>query len=172
MTVFGNTSNPSTLIIPTTTNYLTKTKYCNGCPYVEIRPLNKHNLYSNWFCAYHKLQGGTNNITLINFKVENGKFVETPSFCPKSKQKNLSPYERLKLWKKITPLTKFEDIEEGYLYHIPPINGQLRKDIVVVKKFLHTFEYKLYNSMDKSSYYIYSDDVAVNFMSKVKKIDL
>ena len=171
MTVFGNTANPSTVIVPTTTNYLTKKSFCNGCPFVEIRPLNKHNLYTNWFCAYHKMRGKTQNIKLIDFKVENGRFVETPSFCPKGEYKRMKASEREKLWKAIKPLTNFEDIEEGYVYHIPPVNGQSRKDIVVVRKYLRTFEYKLYNSQDNASYYIYDDDIVFKFMSKIKKIE-
>lgn len=171
MTEFGNTSNPSTLRIPTTTNYLKgNTKYCNGCPFVEIRPLNKANVFSNWFCAYHKIksEGETQNIKLIDFKIEQGMFVPSPSFCPKEKKRNLTPKEREKLWKSIKPLNKFEDVEEGCIYHIPPVNGKPRKDIIVIRKYIKTFEYKLYGSKDTSSYYMYDDDISVNFMAKIK----
>lgn len=164
MKLFGNNSNPSLDTIPKGTFQLKN--YCNSCPYVEVRRLNKNSDYYNWFCAYNKKQND-GELKLIDFKVKLGSFVEKPSFCKKDEAKD-KERERLKKWKSIKGKTSFNEIEEGCVYHVPPVNGEKRFDILIVRKYPRTFEYRIYNSDDSRLYYMYDDELAIKFMTKIK----
>ena len=85
MRIFGSTNNPS--YDKGSQNGIKLNDFCNGCPFVELRSLNKKNQFYNWFCTHDKIED--DDVKLIDFKVRPGTFVPRPSFCKKNEKKEI-----------------------------------------------------------------------------------
>lgn len=66
--------------------------------------------------------------------------LKVPSWCPKfgdnveETKETTRKKTPLEMWDDVTAKIKWEDIEVGKTYHIPPYNSQERSDIVVTTK--------------------------------------
>ena len=72
---------------------------------------------------------------------------------------------------KIGPLTKFEDIEVGATYHIPPIIIYGRRDIIVEKKDWNTISGKMrHEDGTWTNSTLYRTELSMRYLIKRKHI--
>lgn len=73
--------------------------------------------------------------------------------------------------KSLKTITRWEDIEVGSKYHMPPLSYNRRFDFIVVSKNRDYLTYKKLSDVDNffSNYYvIYKNDVKSKFIVKLK----
>ena len=76
-------------------------------------------------------------------------------------------FNQLLLLQRSKGIIKWEDIVVGFKYHIPPIAGTSRKDIIVISKDNSSLKYQ---NIGKESYPVimFRADVASKFLSRIK----
>ena len=146
-------------------------QFCNACPHSSVKKFSSDTIGEryNCYCDYKE-----NNSKLVELSAKFGTFVETPAWCPLNKPQveekkvavSLTPYEIKERLKKLKPFSKWEDIKEGHVYHIPPLYpGDKRKDVYVTYKSSTSVSYKVLGA--KNTYAIntlYPSSVEVNFL--------
>lgn len=142
-------------------------KYCNGCRFAK-RTQNANAYYNTWVCGKF-VCGDKTNVT-IDFNVHEGNLVRKPSWCPLTDsdfhESTLSPSERCKLWEKIKPITKYEEIASNKWYHVPPLNGNKRYDVYVIHKYLYSME--VVKRGETVHDYLSAKSLDVKFMTEIK----
>lgn len=112
---------------------------CNKCGYLVRRKSNYGSANSsNTYCDK------TDSIRLIELSVNDDEDITTPDWCPlieeetiKQKINNgikLSHGEKKAILMQHTPIISWDEIEANQIYHIPPLLGEKRKDILVTWK--------------------------------------
>lgn len=120
---------------------------CNSCGYLVKRKNNYGDAnYSNLYCDKH------NCIRLIELSVKDGSIVNTPDWCPIIKNekiitkisegKPLTIEEKKACLMKHQPFVAWDDIQPQHIYHIPPLLGEKRKDILVTWKGQYSCTFK------------------------------
>lgn len=120
-------------------------EYCSSCPFSEKRKSSeKSNEYNNWFCVYRTSSEILENKPPIYRSC--GSWIHkdvkllAPQWCPKTKQPQqresrlVSP-KSYNDWSKLPYMHQWEDFKEQTIYHIPPVNGDVRLNIIVLKKY-------------------------------------
>lgn len=76
-------------------------------------------------------------------------------------------FKQLVLLQRSKGIIKWEDIVVGFKYHIPPIAGASRKDIIVISKNNLSLKYQ-YVGQESYSVVMFRTDVASKFLSRIK----
>lgn len=145
-------------------------EYCNDCKF--CKKLQKTSgYYYDTYCMYGKDE---------NEVVSNGKLVQSWSFettkvikpihCPLIKRNRL-PID-YQLWKSITPITNWDDIEVGKVYHVPPVNGEKRMDVKVITKSQYMMNVKvLSGSNNGTTISFYPESLRCKFFIENKIVE-
>lgn len=75
-------------------------------------------------------------------------------------------FKQLVLLQRSKGIIKWEDIVVGFKYHIPPIAGASRKDIIVISKNNLSLKYQ-YVGQESYSVVMFRTDVASKFLSRI-----
>ena len=75
-------------------------------------------------------------------------------------------FNQLLLLQRSKGIMKWEDIVVGLKYHIPPIAGASRKDIIVINKDNLSLKYQ-YVGKESYSVVMFRTDVASKFLSRI-----
>lgn len=145
---------------------ITKRYYCNDCEFLKKLSVSATNtIYNNLYCKNHE-QGKTDK--LIDVSVSETRMTSTPKWCAINKDFSNTLHEEnevdkidlqgdTKLHKRgsktfysLDSRLKWEDIQIGKVYHIPPYNHNKRKDIIITTKTEYSATYKVFGS-DSSS---------------------
>lgn len=102
-------------------------KTCNGCPFCRVELEEGFSdasglTYYSYFCE--KLKG------FIDYYVLASEEVDAPENCPEKNKIKKQKEE----WLKLPTLTLWDEIKEGEIYHLPPLNGKPRMDVRVTFK--------------------------------------
>ena len=132
---------------------------------------------SNWICSKAIIPTYGKGRT-IDFKVNVGHLVRRPYWCPllekktdtvqKKRFSDLPRYEQEKYWEKIKPITTFKDIKEHKWYHIPPINGKKRTDVLVIAKYRYSIQVREKGKNFLDTDFIRDNSLEIKFMSEIK----
>ena len=135
-------------------NELSKITTCNVCPNSKCTDAcaSKGTLH-NWFCVTKGER------RLIDMSVLGSADVEIPTWCPLSlhkekeepKKKELSYKEKRDMWENIPNLCEWKNIKVNDIYHLPPIMGEKRKDIMITNVCDFSFQYRLLSKDPKKS---------------------
>ena len=142
--------------------------------------------FSDFKCIF---DGSTRLITNESLKDVNGKINLAPCWCPlmvrsssssssnsittpkeesekpvKKKFSELPYWEKNREWEKIPPVTEWEDIKVGTVYHVPPFLTTKRKDIIITSKTDYSISYREVNGNNKILYTAYPTNLLVNFL--------
>lgn len=112
---------------------------CNKCGYLVRRKSNYgSDNSSNTYCDK------TDSIRLIELSINDDEDIKTPDWCPLIEEKTikqkindgikLSYGEKKAILMQHTPIIPWDEIEANQIYHIPPLLGEGRKDILVTWK--------------------------------------
>ena len=107
-------------------------EYCDNCEFCKRVPKSS-GYYFDTYCTH----GKSKDDDISEFKLIQSWTFETskvykPVYCPKNKKKTLPiNYNQ---WKMIRPMVKWDDIKVGRVYHVPPVNGEKRMDVMVTTK--------------------------------------
>ncbi len=145
-------------------NNMEKTKtytFCSDCPHVIKKLIFTESQYYNYYCGKetNPYAQGMSQQRFIEVSYIPNKVISSPCWCPlkiKAEKErfangeggNIVPFsqlgysERHQRWMMKTPLIKWEDIKEDEIYHIPPMMGEKRKDVVIVFKTAYSAAYK------------------------------
>ena len=141
-----------------------KTHYASSCPSMG---------FTDYKCVH---DGSVRFVTQES--VEYGK-LDAPLWCPlkhktmdstatqteKKKFSELPYWERSKVWEKIPPRIKWEDIEVDKVYHIPPHMNEKRQDILITQKSNFSITYrKLNDTNSRILYTIYPSSLMAKFL--------
>ena len=155
---------------------------CNKCPKLTRR--SSYTLQGqerdNVYCDHFQ------TTRLIELSMQTNADINQPDWCPikkelelKEKMKNgvkLTEGEKRSLMMERKPLTDWDDIETNVVYHIPPLLGEPRKDIVVTYKSQYSCSYKNLSSTTKYSsietFYPSSLMTRFLFKHKFKKVKM
>lgn len=166
--------------------------HCNKCPH-KVTATSSSGI--NWYCGKCADEYTTTKNKNIKYFVKNGDLVPTPAWCPlkkesgkysafatKSKEDDykpkestyVSPYlEKLKIWNSLPHMSNWDSIEVNELYHVPPVNGEPRMDIIITHKSEYNIGYKTITKDNKAltTYAsFYKSSPQVNFLVKHKLI--
>lgn len=166
---------------------------CNECPHAikeDVKTQYNTFKYVNWFCgktvAPYSTNTGTPSQRSIEMSCVDTKKINSPYWCPfKGKMvktaigeattvtepkpfKDLPYMERREKWLKVKVLSTWETIKENEIYHIPPINGEERKDILVTYKSSYSLSYRNLNKPNSLVETMYPSSLNVNFFVKHK----
>ena len=112
---------------------------CNSCGFLLKRKTNysDHN-YNNVYCEKDE------RTKLIELSIKEGEDIKTPYWCPllenaKIEEKikegqTLTMGEKRTILMQHKPFIAWDDIKVQQIYHIPPLLGEKRKDILVTWK--------------------------------------
>ena len=147
-------------------------KCCNFCKNSTIISVgsdekSRYNLYCNF----------DDNTRMVDLSVPKDGYVEKPCWCPlmknssnkeTTKSKTLTYAEKVGLMNKIQPRIKWDDIEEGKVYHVPQFPGEERKDVLITRKNEHSLSYRDINSASNIVYTLYPTSLMVRFLVEHK----
>lgn len=112
---------------------------CNKCGFLVRRksnygPANSSNTYCD----------KTDSIKLIELSINDDDDIKTPDWCPLIEEETvrrkikdgikLSYGEKKAILMRHAPLIAWDEIEANQIYHVPPLLGEKRKDILVTWK--------------------------------------
>lgn len=161
--------------------------HCNKCPNKVTSKIGKDNK-SNWYCGKVPDVYTVTKNKNISYYVNDGELVPAPNWCPlkvKSdnkysalsssyKEEDYKPKTVVSPWSNLPHTSSWDDIKVNEIYHVPPINGEKRMDIIITSKTDYYIGYKTitkdgaaivsYNSFYKTS-------LQVNFLVKHKLIE-
>jgi hypothetical protein len=149
---------------------------CNKCPNLTRRSsyTQQGQERDNVYCDHFQ------TTRLIEFSMSTNQDIKFPDWCPikkemeiKEKMKNgikLTDGEKRALMMERKPLVAWDDIETNVLYHIPPLLGEPRKDILVTYKGQYSCSYKNLSSKAKypSIETFYPSSLMTKFLFKNK----
>lgn len=157
-------------------------KTCNDCPQSQCKESGGWGTsLCNWYCNTDKLK------RIIDMNVLSTKSLDIPKWCPlglhkqvsvqeKPKKKPLTYAEKREMWEDIPFLCKWEDIKISEIYHVPPVLGEKRKDVLITNISDFSFQYRLIdktnNSTSQATYTLYKSAIWWKFMVKHKIIKM
>lgn len=161
--------------------------HCNKCPHKVTSKITSSQSV-NWYCGkVPDMYTATKNKN-ISYLVRDGELVPSPNWCPlkeksdkpysvETRQKSTTYFEsweaKRKLWDKLPHTSSWDDIKVNEIYHVPPINGEKRMDIMITAKTQYSISYKTI-TQDGSAYTTHSSffktSPQVNFLVKHKLI--
>lgn len=106
--------------------------------------------------------------------------VPLPMWCPLKKGERManslgtekkkhvirSSYEMSNICRNIMPITKWEDIEVGEIYHVPPIGTDKRYDVFILEKTNHMVRMKRITNLETGTCYTTSEFKSNSFFWK------
>ena len=155
----------------------TCTNTCTNCIHL-VRREALTNESENVYCDKEK------TIRLIEFRIPKGQDVKMPHWCPIEeankiqvkidKGEKLTNGEKKTMLMRHTPLISWEDIKVNDVYHIPPLLGQDRKDVLVTWKGEYSCTFKNLSKGKNTIETIYPSTVESRFFvkHKLKKIEI
>lgn len=155
----------------------TCTNSCNNCIYLS-RKEALVNECENAYCNKEK------TIRLIEFRIPIGKDVKVPHWCPikeldnikikLNKGKKLTNGEKKIMLMNHTPFIAWDDIKVNHIYHIPPLLGEQRKDVLVTWRGEYSCTFKNLSSGGNRIETIYPSTLESRFFveHKLKKIEV
>ena len=161
---------------------LCKSGLCNKCPKLTRRAsyTMQGQERDNVYCEHFQ------TTRLIELSMVANQDVKQPDWCPikkemeiKEKMKNgikLTEGEKRTLMMERKPLTEWDEIETNVIYHIPPLLGEPRKDILITYKGQYSCSYKNISSNAKypsiETFYPSSLMTKFLFKHKFKKVKM
>lgn len=144
-----------------------KNKKCDNCKFCKREKedsfLSAGDLpYYSYFC--NKLNG------YIEYYVFGHETVNAPDHCPELMELKKSKY---KTWTSIGGMTTWEEIKEGEIYHLPPLNNKPRLDVQITFKSNYSCTGKIISKIPKNhSQFVtwYERDWQYKFLTKHKII--
>ena len=149
---------------------------CNDCIYFERREAIATET-ENVYCTKEK------TLRLIEFRIPKGQDVKLPFWCPieeaRKIQLKLDNGEKLTDGEKKTllmarkPFISWEEIEVNHIYHIPPLLGGKRKDVLVTWKGEYSCTFRNLSNEKNTVETIYPSTLESRFFvkHKLKKIE-
>ena len=153
---------------------------CDGCKHLVCRKSN-YSVYGsdNAYCEYEK------TIRLITLNADKNKDkIETPDWCPileeeKLRQKivngeKLTDGEKRKLLMRLKPSVKWDDIQKDEIYHIPPVLGEKRRDVIITWKGEYSCSLRDLSKTYVATETIYPSSLISRFLikHKIKKVEV
>ena len=107
-------------------------EYCNGCKFCK-QILKNSGFYYDTYCTYGKnYDDPVSELKLLqSWSYKDSKVIK-PIYCPNNKRK--TPPVNYTQWKLIKPTMEWDNIKVGQVYHVPPVNGEKRMDVMVITK--------------------------------------
>ena len=146
---------------------------CNNCPQLVTRKSNYGEEGSlNAYCEEGR------SIRLLELCTDLSKDIKSPSWCSKmesekikdkiSKGEKLTDGEKRSVLMRHTPLVEWKDIEVNQIYHIPPLLGEKRRDILVTWRGEYSATFKDLTKSYKSTETMYPSTLIARFLVKHK----
>lgn len=157
-------------------------KKCNGCGQAICNMVKSSNGERfNWYCEMG------NEWRSLEIAAPKGFQVPRPHWCPKynkngesttrtttstvsTMETTKSVYESMT---QVKPMTPWDDIKENTIYHVPPMMGQNRRDILVTKKTDYIINYKVLQknmSVNNATYTLYPSMQLAKFLVPHKNL--
>lgn len=144
-------------------------KKCDGCPFCRREKEEAFSSgaslpYYSYFCT--KLN------SFVEYYVFSYEKVTAPKNCPELVEKTV---DITKSWKNIEGMTKWEEITEGEIYHLPPLNNKPRMDVEITFKSNYSCTAKILSPTPKYQSRLvtwYARDWEYKFLKKHKLIKL
>lgn len=140
---------------------------CKTCLWSSVMTKTPAPGYSTYRCM-HKGNGRFITVDDIN---KGGGF--KPLWCPlavaSAPKRPLTYSEKNAIWEKMPPKVKYEDIEVGARYHVPPFSYNTdRYDIVIKSKTTYSVDYvRIINGAESSyKYSLYPTTPLLRYMVK------
>lgn len=179
---------------------------CRKCSYVSQKRSVERNEYAedtglighDYFCTHPELKSkiyDKNGNELLRC-VQRCRYTDypipAPTWCPyitklnelkvaspnKNMKQKRTNQEILQEYKKVPEITKWEDIEEGEVYHYPPLLYEKRSDYLVIRKNdFHIYTRQVAEdgvTLTTGSRYFYKSDKKYKFLvkHKIKEFDV
>lgn len=152
---------------------------CNNCSFITCRKSN-YSVYGsdNVYCNHDK------SIRLIELGADMNKDIKSPEWCPIAEAQRIT--DKMNSGEKLTegekrtilmrhkPLIQWDDIKNDEIYHIPPLLGEKRRDVLVVWKGEYSCTIRDLSKNYNASETIYPSTLASRFFikHKIKKIEI
>ena len=167
--------------------------HCNKCPH-KVTVKNRASENTNWYCGKTTdMYTATKNKNIAYLK-RDGELIPTPTWCPlkvksnekysafatKSKVDDYKPTysesweDKAKKWNNLHHTCSWDDVKVDEIYHVPPINGEKRMDIIITSKTSYNIGYKTItkNGVAITTYNsFYKTSPQINFLVKHKLIN-
>ena len=112
---------------------------CRKCPHAYTADsFDGGGIQQDWFCGHPD----NKNARCIEEYVDDNYEIITPNQCPLKMKRRITQDERKQLINKTWGPTDWDDIQEGKVYHLPPVANQKRQDILVIAKTQYCISYK------------------------------
>lgn len=162
--------------------------HCNKCPHKVTSKVTTSQT-TNWYCGKVVDTYTATKNKNVAYLIRDGELVPSPNWCPlkeKSDKQYSSDYKpktttyldsweaKRRVWDNLPHTSSWDDIKVNEIYHVPPINGEKRMDIMITSKTQYVISYKIINQNGltytvHSSFYKTSPQV--NFLVKHKLIE-
>ena len=127
-------------------------KFCNNCPFGEKENSSNHNNeYFDWYCTHQSpketIEGKVGTKRKCASWLYKTTALNAPSWCPleslentqklngeQYREKRYTSNESYQAWLKLPNISEWEDIKPKTVYHIPPVNGDVRLNFMVTTK--------------------------------------
>ena len=126
-------------------------KYCSNCPFGERENSSTHNNeYFDWYCTHQSPKDVIEGKGITKRKCASWLYKATtlsaPSWCPLVSLENTNKIQgeqrehrytsatAYQAWNKLPSICKWEDVKTKTIYHIPPVNGDVRLNIIITSK--------------------------------------
>ena len=152
---------------------------CNNCGFLLRRKSNYGGAdSSNIYCDKDSTS------KLIELSVKDGEIIKSPHWCPIMEEKGvmdkiknnipLTNGEKRTLLMRHKPVISWDDIKQDEIYHIPPLLGEKRKDVLVTWKGKYSLTMKDLTKSYHSVETIYPSTLTSRFLikHKIKNIEI
>ena len=153
---------------------------CNNCKFLTCRKSN-YTVYGedNAYCEFDK------TIRLIKLGTNKDKIdLDAPDWCPVAEEETLrqkivngdklTEGEKRKLLMKMEPKTPWDEIQKDEIYHIPPLFGEKRRDVLITWKGEYSCSMRDLTKSYAATETIYPSTLTSRFLikHKLKKVEL
>ena len=150
---------------------------CNKCPNFLTRKSNYgENGSLNAYCEDGK------TVRLLELSVDSAKEIKAPSWCVKAESEKarnkiqngekLTEGEKRSLLMRHQPIIEWKNIEANQIYHIPPLLGEKRKDILITWRGEYSATYKDLTKKYNATETMYPSTLQSKFLVKHKIKDI
>lgn len=127
-------------------------KFCSNCPFGEKENSSCHNNeYFDWYCTHQSPKDTLEGKGVTKRKCASWLYKTTvlnaPTWCPLESFENTKKIQSgeqreprytsasaYKAWNNLPSICKWEDIKTKTIYHVPPVNGDIRLNIMITTK--------------------------------------
>ena len=152
---------------------------CNKCGFLLRRKSNYGgDNSSNVYCDKDSVS------KLIELSINNDEIIQSPHWCPLLEEKGimdkiknnvpLTNGDKRILLMRHKPIISWDEIEQNTIYHIPPLLGEKRKDVLVTWKGQYSLTMKDLTKSCHSVETIYPSTLTSRFLikHKIKNIEI